>query len=173
MSPKKKKNIYCFDSSSLIVLGMVHTQVMEIPKALWSRLDSSFTAGEIISHRLVFDEISSNAKNPDFIARWIADKKSYFLGKTPMQVELVVDIIKAFPKLIDYQSEHEQADPWLIALAMEKSKENTLFYINLLSVVTQESPRSSQKIPAACKHFGIQCKSLKDFFKNNNMDIKF
>jgi hypothetical protein len=122
-------------------------------------------AGEIISHRLVFEEISIDSKNPDFITTWIADKKEYFLNRTNAQIAEVPKIIKKFPELIDYKYEREQADPWLIALAIEKSKENTLFETCTPVVVSQEKQNSSKKIPAACKAFNIEHLSLKDFFK--------
>ena len=79
--------------------------------------------GQIISHRVVFDEISSGAKNPDFITKWIANKRDYFLTRTDAQIIEVQKIVQKFPDLIDPGQEREQADPWLIALAVEKSKE--------------------------------------------------
>lgn len=165
MPAQKHRNIYCFDTSAFITLGRTHEKVIELPASLWDHLEKMMRDGQIISHRLVFDEISSDIKDPDFVAQWIADKKACFLERTSAQISMVPNIVSRCPDLIDYQREHEQADPWLIALAIEKSKEQTLFYVNVSSkVVSQESSNSPKKIPAACKYFGIQHRSLREFF---------
>lgn len=166
ISARKHQNIYCFDTSAFIDLSRTHERIIEFP-LLWNHLEKMMYGGQIISHRLVFDELSSHAKNPDFITKWVAGKKQFFLEKTNEQIRLVSDIIQKFPNLIDYQMEHEQADPWLIALAIEKSKKQTLFFINISIVVSQENPKSSKKIPVVCKYFGVQHASLKEFLDNN------
>lgn len=161
---RERKNIYCLDASAFLTLSRTNDNIIEIPMSLWDHLKTLMVDGKIISHRIVFDEISSNNKNPDFITRWISDKKDYFLPRTDFQICEIPKIISKFPGLIDYKNEHEQADPWLIALAIEKSKENTLFDIIASVVVSQENPNSQQKIPAVCKCFGIRHLSLRNFF---------
>jgi hypothetical protein len=146
--------------------------VIELPETLWKHLEKMMASGEIISHRLVFEEINSHSKNPDFITRWIADKKDSFLLKTDIQRGYIPKIVKKYPDLINYEMEREQADPWLIALALEKSKENTLFEVCASLVVSQENPNSSKKIPAACKSFGIKHLSLRNFFDEIGLSTK-
>jgi len=121
--PPREEIIYCFDTSAFLTLSRTSENVIEMPVALWTQLEEMMRDGRLISHRLVFDEISSETKNPDFITRWIADKANYFMEVTPTQIRMVPDIVKKFPGLIDYQMEREQADPWLIALAVEKTNE--------------------------------------------------
>ena len=53
--------------------------IIELPKTLWEHLETMMESGNIISHRLVFNEINSNSKNPDFITKWIANKKKVLL----------------------------------------------------------------------------------------------
>ncbi len=161
---KKQKNIYCFDTSAFVTLSRANENIIEIPKSLWDYLEKMMKAGIIISHRIVFDEISSNSKNPDFITKWIANKRSYFLDKTPIQIKFMPNIVRQCPWLIDYKMEREQADPWLIALAIEKSKDQTIFDVTTSIVVSQENPNSSKKIPAACGCFNIKHLSLRKFF---------
>lgn len=164
MSAQKQKKIYCFDTSAFVTLSRTSENIIELPKTLWEHLEIMMESGEIISHRLVFDEINSHSKNPDFITKWIFDKKNSFLCRTDTQILEVQKIVKKFPALIDYAYEKEQADPWLIALAIEKSKENNLFEICASVVVSQENPNSSKKIPAVCKEFNIRHLSLRNFF---------
>lgn len=168
---QKQKRVYCFDTSAFTTLNRTSENIIELPGMLWKKLEAMMKSGEIISHRLVFDEISSNSKNPDFIAKWIADKKDCFLSRTDAQIVEIPKIIKKFPTLIDYKYEREQADPWLIALAIEKSRENNLFEVFELVVVSQESSKSSQKIPAVCKAFDIRHLSLREFFDEIGLSI--
>lgn len=164
MTARITQTLYCFDTSAFVTLSRTDENVIRMPQSLWNHLAKMMRTGEIVSHKLVFDEISSNSKNPDFITQWIADKKDCFLDRTPAQEEIVPEIVRQFPDLIDYAREREQADPWLIALAVEKSKEQTLFDVKSAMVVSQENPNSSKKIPAACKHFKVEHLSLRNFF---------
>ncbi len=161
---QKQKKIYCFDTSAFVTLSRTSENIIELPKTLWEHLEAMMESGNIISHRIVFNEISSNSKNPDFIAKWIADKKECFIDRTDIQIAEIPKIVKKFPGLINYAYEREQADPWLIALAIEKSKDNNLFEVSASVVVSQENPNSSKKIPAACKAFNIGHLSLRSFF---------
>lgn len=169
---RKKKRVYCFDTSAFVTLSRTSENIIEMPQALWKRLEKMMKDGEIISHRLVFDEISSGTKNPDFITKWVADKQRYFLTRTDAQITQVPRIVQKFPGLIDYQQEREQVDPWLIALAIEKSKEENLFEVHACVVVSQENPRSSKKIPEACKAFGVEHLSLRQFFDEIGLGTK-
>lgn len=168
----KQKRIYCFDTSAFLALSRTNEKVIKIDDAIWKHLEKMMKVGEIISHRIVFDEIISGTKNPPFIIRWIKDKRSYFLPKSDSQIAQVPKIVRQFPDLIDYARESEQADPWLIALAIEKSKEANLFEVYVSIVVSQENQNSPKKIPAACKHFRIGHHSLREFFDEVGLSTK-
>lgn len=160
---KEKKKIYCFDTGAFLWIHKANETIIKIPPTIWDKIESMMKSGQIISHRTVFDEITTDSKNPDFIAKWVADKKQYFLGKTDYQKAKLPEIVKKFPKLVNPDQERDQADVWLIALALEK-KEETLFATPISIIVTQESQLSSIKLPAACKSFGLECLSLRGFF---------
>lgn len=173
MSPgRKEKKIYCFDTSAFLTLSRTSENVMKIPDALWDFLEKMMKEKQVVSHRIVFDEITSGSKNPDFITRWVENKKDYFLLKTDGQRVELPKIVQKYPELIDYKRESEQADPWLIALAIEKSKDVNLFEACVAVVVSQENPNSSKKIPAACKFFSIRSLSLRNFFDENGLSTK-
>lgn len=171
-SARKTIKIYCFDTSAFVTLSRTSENVIEIPEALWKRLEKMMKVGELVSHRIVFDEISSGAKNPDFITKWIADKRDYFLNRTDAQIVDVQKIVQKFPDLIDPNQEREQADPWLIALAIEKSKNDNLFEVCVCVVVSQENRNSSKKIPAVCKAFKVGHLSLRQFFDEIGLSTK-
>ena len=171
-SARRIKKIYCFDTSAFVTLSRTSENVIKMPKALWDHLAKMMKTGDIISHQLVYEEISGNQKNPDFITRWVTKRSNYFLPKTDIQRAQISTIVAKHPELIDYEMEREQADPWLIALAIEKLKENTLFEIWASVVVSQENPRSTKKIPAACSSFGVRHLSLRGFFDEIGFSTK-
>lgn len=165
MSSNQEK-IYCFDSSIFISLNRIHNYVPILD--VWDELEKLFKAGRLISHEFVYDEFNPERKNPDFLAKWIKDKKQYFLGITDKQVELTGKILEKFPTLINSENEKNQADPWIVALAIEKMEEITLFEQNtLIYVISQEKISSPKRIPAVCKEFKVPHMNLDAFIKDN------
>lgn len=169
---RKRKKIYCFDTSAFLALSRTHEKVIKIDNAIWDQLEKLMQEGLLISHQIVFDEIMSGTKNPPQIVKWIGKVKKHFLPKTDAQKIQVPEIVRQFPDLIEVGREKEQADPWLIALALEKCKEATLFDVQLCIVVTQENANSSRKIPAACKKFKLKHMSLREFFDDIGLSTK-
>ena len=136
---------------------------------MWIELEKMFMSGKLISHEYVYDEFFTESSKPDFISKWIKNRKQYFYSVSDSQIELVQNILKKFPKLIDPEKEKNQADPWIIALAKEKMEELSLFKGRTkIIVVSQEKITSSIKIPAACREFGVQHMNLEEFYKDNN-----
>lgn len=159
-----KEKIYCFDTSIFTSLNRIHN-IIPIPD-FWELLEKLFKDGKIISHEYVFDEI----KPGDFIGKWVQDKKQYFIGLSDKQFDNVQKILKQFPDFIDPKLEKNQADPWVIALAMEKAEEQDLFKKNtMIYVVSQEKISSTKRIPAVCRAFKIEHFNLEAFLKDNGM----
>jgi len=166
------RKIYCFDTSAFVTLSRTDENIIQIPGALWELLEKMMQNGEVISHKLVFEEISSNSKKPDFITKWVMDKERFFINRTQTQLDSIPKIVSNFPGLIDPLREHEQADIWLIALAVERAQDNPLFGGNTAIVVSQENPNSSKKIPAACNFLGIKHMSLREFFDEIGLGVE-
>jgi hypothetical protein len=164
--------IYCIDSSAFITLNRIYAMGF-LPGEIWPLLQKLFDCDRILSHEFVYDEICPDTKKPDFLANWIKPNKKHFCPVTIRQTELVTNILLKFTALISYDKEINEADPWVIALAIEKKEGSDLFdhWANL-TVVSNENERSSVKIPAACKEFGIKHLSLKDFFTDNGWKIR-
>lgn len=165
MQPGKEK-VYIFDANVFINLHRIDMHSIRLPDEVWTKLDELMTDGKIISHRTVYDEVVSGSKKPDKVSAWLQPRKSYFELSTPRQIEIMANVVNQFPKLIDVESERDQADPWLVALGVDKTEQNTnIEYI----VVTQESQAKSTKLPAACKAFSIQSMPLAEFFEENGI----
>jgi hypothetical protein len=164
-----KKTIYIIDSSSLIYLNRVHTNLIAIPQSIWNKLDEMLEEGKMTSIRCVYMEIVVDGKKPDKISEWLKSKKSLFHVPTNQQVIYMAEAVQRFSGLVDPVSEKEQADPWLVAFAREKSMQDPeTEYV----IVTQENPLSAIKIPAAAKAYGVRCINMREFFDENSISLE-
>lgn len=162
----ERKNIFCIDSSALITVNRFYPARF-LPD-LWLQIEDLFSRKVIISHEIVYNEIVPKSGVKDDIGKLIAKYKSSFLPITNRQGQLAVKILATFPRLIDPRSTKDEADPWIIAMVMEKMEDENLFgkdsdYI----VVSSESEKSDSKIPAVCKHFQVRHMNLFEFFETN------
>lgn len=160
-------NIYCFDSSALIWMNRYYPSRL-IPD-LWLHLEELFKKKRILSHDIVYGEIVPSTGAKDEISKLISRHKSSFLPITNIQGQLALQILTAFPRLIDPNLKKDQADPWIISLVIEKMQEDNLFgndsdYV----VVSTEKSESNTKIPAVCKHFKVRHMNLFEFFEDND-----
>ena len=121
---------------------------------------------------MVYDEIVPTSGTKDEIAVLVANYKDSFFPISNRQGQLALQILQQFPRLIDAQAKKDQADPWVIALILERMEAVGLFgsksdYV----VVSSESERSSHKIPAVCKHFDVRHMNLFQFFADNGWQL--
>lgn len=159
------------DSSIFITLNRVYNFGL-LPDSIWTLLDGLFDSGRLMSHEFVFSELCPETNKPDFLAQWIKSKKRFFHAVTLKQTQLVQQILAEFPELISPNKEINEADPWLIALALEKRQAGNLIEnYSALTVVSNESIRSATKIPAVCARFGVPHLGLKAFFDDNGWKV--
>jgi hypothetical protein len=125
---------------------------------LWGNLDKLIKEKRLISHKLVLQELS---KKFDNAYKWAKKKKKIFKDITPQQTKNIKNIAAKFPKLIDPDKEID-ADPWLIALALEKEEQQKLEPMTKERVVVTEEKFKQNKanIPFVCKEYGIEYTDL-------------
>ena len=183
-------NVYILDTNVFLLLHNTSEVTIRLPARIWQALEQMMQNGTLISHRYVYNEIVYTAKKhkgkfqpraPDPLVKWMQLKKHFFLNRNNFQINKVQSIINRFPKLIDPEKEKNDADSWIIALAIEISAAaNSQQQTSLLEelppkrcgvVVTHENPRSPEKIPAACKAFNIRCITSREFFEENNVAL--
>jgi len=162
-----RTNIYSVDSSALITINRYYPR--NIFPDLWVNIDDLFKRGRVFSHEMVYNEIVPTTGPKDNLAKLLSKYKSSFYPISNRQGQIALQILAAFPRLIDPQAKKDQADPWVIALVVEKMEEEDLFgddseYV----VVSAESEKSSTKIPAVCKHFNVRHLNLFEFFEDND-----
>ncbi|MFH1295994.1 MAG: DUF4411 family protein [Bacteroidota bacterium] len=135
---------------------------------MWNQIEDLFKKKVIISHQIVYNEIVPIGGPKDDIGKLVSRHKSSFFPITNRQGQLALKILATFPRLIDPRSTKDEADPWIIAMVMERMEDEDLFgkdsdYI----VISSESKKSDSKIPAVCKHFQVRHMNLFEFFENN------
>lgn len=164
------REIYCIDASAFITMHRFYPKRL-IPD-LWAQLEELFKENKILSHQIVFDEIVPKFGQKDDLAQWLNNFKNNFISTSQRQLEIVPIVLRKYPKLIDPESEKDQADPWMIAMLIEIMEQDGLFGDQSIYVmVTTESEKSSTRLPAACKHYKIRHMNLFQFFKANGFEF--
>lgn len=172
MKHKSPENIYCVDTSALITMQRYYPQ--RILPDLWKQIEDLFINEKITSHEFVYDEIVPTDKNAlkDELATLISKYKANFKSITKRQAQLVPQIISLFPHLIDPRSKKNQADPWIVAMIIEMMEEVNLFDQDSdFVIVSTESEKSSNKIPAVCKQYKVRHMNLFEFFEDNEWEF--
>ncbi len=161
--------IFCFDTSAFVDINRYLAGL--IPQ-LYSELDKLFNSGRLISHRIVFEEITTQSKRPDSLSKWIRPKEAFFKDISFQQTLLVAGIVQKFPTLIHYNKEKDDADPWLIALVIEqKSKPDLFSSLQDFAIVSTESAFIPDRLPAVCKDYSVKHLDLTGFFAANGWSV--
>ena len=159
--------IYVADSSALIEIQRKYPN--DVFKTLWSKLSSLADREIIIAPRQVLDEINRFAKE-DHLRTWATAHRSIFKEPTTVHIQKVAEILARFPKLIDASSEFEQADPYVIALALCKDPQAKLVD-KVRIVVTEEHFIRENKIPFVCGKFSVSCINTIQFFRREGWEF--
>lgn len=154
-------NIYIIDTSSLVQLSKHNP--LDVYPGVWKQLEGIVHSGKLISPREVFNEIM---KLDDSLSNWAKKHTKMFKSPTEKQIRIVRDILEKFPSFVKSESEFD-ADPWVIALAVElaQSPQKTLFEVKRI-VVTEEKLRGNKvKIPFVCQDFKVESMDIIDMFR--------
>ena len=87
--------IYCIDTSVFVWTNRYYN----IDRS-WSLFERLFVENKIISHVLVYEELTNQSSKPDFVSNWLKPRKNFFQGYSQKQVEFVTEILEKFPHLI-------------------------------------------------------------------------
>lgn len=155
------ETIYVADTSALIEIQRKYPN--DVFELLWKNLSKLADKERIISPKQVLEEINRFAKE-DYLKKWAADHRKIFKEPTPAQILKIKEILSQYPRLINPASEHEQADPYVIALALCGEIQTKLFR-NIRVVVTEESFVQQNKIPFVCSKLSVQCVNTLEFFR--------
>ena len=118
----------------------------------------------LIAPREVLNEIT---QTDDLLSEWAKGQIQMFVEPTETQIEIVKEIFIKYPSLIKMDTKYD-ADPWIIALAIEmnRSKQSTLVEIKRI-VVTEEKIRGNRvRIPYVCQEYAVEAIDILDMFRN-------
>lgn len=136
---------YVFDSN--IFIGLQQRQPRDVYPSVWNKIDELMESGIIISSMEVYDELSLG---DDTLSTWAKGRKECFLASEVSLQERVRRILSDDRGLVEGGKKKNNADPFVIALAQEKS----------CVVVTEEArssnPETAPKIPDICEKCGVQ-----------------
>lgn len=72
-----KKVVYVWDTSAFAALHRQHVHVIELPNAIWNKLEEMMAEGKVTSHTFVYKEIvNEKAEHPDMMTEWLIPKNS-------------------------------------------------------------------------------------------------
>ncbi len=153
--------LYVVDTSALIDMKLYYP--ISIFESLWKKCTTLAHNSRICAPDAVFSEIM---RKDDELASWAKRRYRYLFQEcTDFQVEKVQEILSEFPNLIDHNRETEQADPFVVALGLERRDGPQKPLVpQTVVVVTQERTtpkRSTRKkkvvIPEVCQHYDLPC----------------
>ncbi len=154
-------NYYIIDSSSLIHLNRHNP--LDVYPSVWKKIESLINNDRLAAPKEVFNEIK---RFDDLLFNWAKAQTNLFKEPTLKQIELVQEILKKYPSLIDVSRNHD-ADPWVIALAIElaTNPQKKLVSIKRI-VVTEEKLRGNEiRIPFVCREYTIESVDIIDMFR--------
>ena len=111
----------------------------------------------------VLNEIT---ERDDQLAKWAKEQTSFFRAPTQRQIEILKDVLKAYPSMVREDRKYD-ADPWVIALAIEMTtnSQQTLVPIKRI-VVTEEKLRGEKiRIPYVCQKYNIDSIDIIEMFR--------
>ena len=155
------KEYYVIDTSSLIDLNKFNP--IDLYPSVWKKLENLINKGQLIAPIEVFNEVT---RQDDAVAEWAKKHKSMFKPVTERQAEIVAQILTKYPSIIKPKRQYD-ADPWVIALAVElsKPKQKKLISIKWLVVTEERLKGNTMRIPLICKDFNIEYLKIFDMFR--------
>jgi len=161
------EKIYSIDSSALISLEVFYPQRL-FPK-VWDALDALVSAKRLYVIDKVYDEVVTK---DDVVGRWVKARRVNIKRKFPNNLmPKTYEIVRTFPKLIDYNNSREQADPYIVAEALISGA---------IVVTAEQAPtlpldpkRKKEKLTTVCSHYSVAHLGNSTRGTQNEFAIKF
>jgi hypothetical protein len=136
---------FCVDSSGWLD-GWTRNYPPDVFRTLWDRIEELVDTGELIASEEVYVEL---AKKDDDLHDWIQARKAMLVPLDEAIQQHVAEILGKYPRLVDTLKGRSQADPFVIATAIEHDA----------VVVTGEimGTVAKPRIPFVCQAEGIRC----------------
>jgi hypothetical protein len=137
--------LFCVDTSGWLD-GWRRNYPPDVFQTLWAKIEELVDKGGIIASEEVYVEI---ARKDDDLHDWIQARKSMLVPPEESIQQRVAGLLGKYPKLVDTLKGRSQADPFVIATAMERGA----VVVTGEVMGTAERPR----IPFVCQAEGVRC----------------
>jgi hypothetical protein len=149
---------YCVDTSAWLD-GWRRYYPPDVFPSLWEKIDLQICAGSIFSSEEVYVELK---KKDDDLHKWIQARKDRMLVEPNEAIQnRVASLLATYPRLVDTLKGRSQADPFVIATAVELHA----------AVVTGEisGNQDRPRIPFVCQVEGVKCITFLQMIRELNL----
>jgi Domain of unknown function (DUF4411) len=148
---------YCVDTSGWLD-GWRRQYPLDVFPTLWTRIDQEVQSGKIIASEEVYVEL---AKKDDDLHKWIQSRKQMLVAPEEAIQKIVAALLVKYPRLVDTLKNRSQADPFVIATAIERKA----------TVVTGEAFGTVERprIPFVCREEKINCITFLEMMRELNL----
>lgn len=173
MATQKARIIYCIDTSSLVTVQRIYR--LSKLEGIWEFLDELATDGRLVAPKEVLEELKVG--QDDELYQWAKKHISIFKQLTPEQWQVGKDIVNdpKYKGFVDPDKEIPEADPFVIALAVEEQKQTRLAPETWIIVADESYARQGKKpkIPDVCTdlRYNIKCISTVDWFEREGLRL--
>ncbi|MHA1185308.1 MAG: DUF4411 family protein [Candidatus Heimdallarchaeota archaeon] len=154
-------NHYIIDTSSLINLSRYNP--IDVYPTVWRNLTNLRKRGLLHSSIEVYNEVS---RKDDSLKDWVKANKQMFIEESATQLQFVSEILSKYPSIVDVERRFE-ADPWLIALALEmRTDAQQKLTLEKIIIVTDEKLKGNKvRIPFICQNYDLDFLNIFDMFR--------
>jgi hypothetical protein len=144
---------FCVDTSGWLD-GWHRYYPRDVFPLLWQNVEERVTGCDIITSEEVYVEVQ---KKDDDLHEWMKQRKFMLIPANESIQRRVAEVLATYPRLVDTLKGRSQADPFVIATAVETES----------IVVTGESVGTATKprIPFVCQQLGIRCVTFLDMIR--------
>ena len=163
-------SLYVFDASSLV--QMRWKLPPEWCEQMLDRFAVMASGGRWISVGQVLTELR---EQEDYLAEWAVSHRELFPEANEQTQTIVREILRRFPRLVIPDKETPDADPFVIAEALRRtrSSEAELFTAGPGTIVVSEERIKPDRptIPSVCQHYNIDHTNLFGFVKEEGIRL--
>ncbi len=173
MQEGSRKNLYVIDTSSLVVAAQYYP--LDRMGIYWGKIRTLVDEGRLISTSYVYYEIE---QFDGTLREWARKTRNLFLAPTEEEQTEVSAIVNSYPNLVDRTASPGPADPYVIALAKVRKRQNRYADVILLNeegktdeTYRHRNPTWKPKIPNVCGDFNITSRTVKQLIGMEQWDF--
>jgi hypothetical protein len=151
---------YSLDTSGFLDAWLRHYPIDVFP-TIWARLDNATSDGIVFASDEVLRELE---KKDDDAYGWMQARPQMIVPIDTEIENVVIDLMRRFPRLVDTKKGRSGGDPFVIAVAMVRG----------LTVITGENATGkldSPRIPDVCRELDIPCITMLKFFREQQWNL--